>query len=86
MIVYIVTGHTGEYDDRWEWKAKAFTSKEKADNLCGALNVLVKESKGLDYEDRDKLMESIQESLDPMCSIDYTGTYYKVEELEVDNE
>ena len=86
MIVYIVTGHTGEYEDRWDWNVKAFTSKEKADNLCEALNVLVKDSKELDWDDRDKLVEKIQQSLDPMCSIDYTGTYYKVDQLEVDNE
>ena len=86
MIVYIVVGNTGEYDDRWKWKVKSFTSKEKADSLCEALNVLVKDSKGLDWDERDKLMESIQQSLDPMCSIDYTGTYYNIEQLEVEDE
>lgn len=86
MIIYIVTGSTGEYDDRYEWNVKAFSSKEKADNLCGVLNKLMEGARDLTYKERSKLEEKIQKSLDLKCSIDYTGTYYNIEELEVDNE
>ena len=86
MIIYIVTGSTGEYDDRYEWNVKAFSSKEKADDLCGELNKLTEGASKLSYKERDELAEAVQESLDPKCSIDYTGTYYNIEELEVDNE
>lgn len=86
MLIYIVTGSTGEYDDRYEWNVKAFSSKEKADDLCGALNKLMEGASKLKHKERYELQEMIQESLDRLCSIDYTGTYYNIEILELDNE
>jgi len=86
MIVYIVVGNTGEYDDRYAWNAKAFSSKEKADDLVGALNKLTEGARDLTYKERSKLEEKICKSLDPMCSIDYTGTYYNIQQLEVEDE
>lgn len=81
---YIVKGATGQYEDYYEWIAKAFFNKEKADDLNGGLNVLVEGSGKLSYEEREKLEKMIQEVLDPKCSIDFGGTYYKVEELEIE--
>jgi hypothetical protein len=84
MIVYLVKGHTGEYDDRSEWIAKAFLLEEKADDMKGGLNILLEKSgNGMSYEERDLLEAIIRETLDPRCSIDYTGTYYTIEEVEV---
>lgn len=86
MIIYIVAGSTGEYDDRYEWNVKAFSSKEKADDLAGALNKLTEGANKLKHKERYELQEMIQESLDCLCSIDYTGVYYNVQILELENE
>ena len=80
----MVKGSTGEYDDRYDWIAKAFFDRERADDMAGGLNVLLQDSRKLSYEEKNKLESLIVETLDPQCSIDYTGTYYIVKELEVE--
>jgi hypothetical protein len=85
MIVYIVKGNTGEYGDREDWVVRAFFNKETADDLKGGLNILVENSgRNMCYEDRENLRDKIRETLDPNCEIDYTGTYYTIESIEVE--
>lgn len=84
--VYLVKGNTGEYEDRSDWVVKAYTSSEKASDLVGALNILVEGAGKLDYDERDDLVEKIRETLDPDCDIDYTGDYYNIEIIEVDDD
>lgn len=83
MKVYIVRGHTGCYDDKYDWIAHAFISKERAEDTMAGLDTLVLNSDRLSSEDQGKLQEYIQENFDIQCSVDYTGTYYTLEELEV---
>ena len=85
MTVYVVEGNTGEYEDRFDWIVKAFTSKDRAEDLARELNILVKNSgRDMSYEDRDNLQNMIRENLDPNCYVEYTGTYYSIKEIEVE--
>lgn len=83
MRVYIVRGHTGCYEDRFDWIAHAFTSKERAEDTMAGLDELVRNSDRLSSEAQGKLQEYIAENFDKNCSVDFTGTYYTMEELEV---
>ena len=97
MRVYIVVGHTGEYEDRCEWNAFAFTSLEKAESKMKQGNELLNKMRDEINLERgcagflpnmytDKIEEHMRDNFDKACSIDYTGSYYTVEELDVEVE
>ena len=95
MRVYIVVGHTGEYEDRYEWNAFAFTSLEKAESKMKEGNDLLAELLGkcerTSYrsymsDEIDKALEYMQNNFDKRCSVDYTGSYYTVDKLDVEVE
>lgn len=79
MLIYLVVGQTGEYEDRLEWVSKAFTSKELAAQFMNACNDFVatapRKAKGLaDYDDE----EWKRKSPDPAFYCDYTGASYNL--------
>lgn len=97
MRVYIVVGHTGEYEDKYEWNAFAFTSLEKAESKKKEGNDLLNKMRDesevksgayyhLPHDDREKMEEYMQNNFDKRCSVDYTGSYYTVDELDVELE
>ena len=84
MTIYLVIGETGEYEDRFEWVSKAFTSKKLADEFmkeCNDfLNTAPRNAKGFaDYNDE----EWKRSSPDPYFYCDYTGTSYELREIEL---
>jgi hypothetical protein len=95
-IIYLVKGTTGDYDDTYRWVAKAFTNKQKAEDLCSKLNSIAQRSHvgnfGSTYDSRDydqvyRVQEEVAEELqkiDPKASVHGSGTSYKIEELEVE--
>ena len=98
MIIYIVKGSTGDYEDSYQWIAKAYSDKEKAETYYKKLNDIAQKSHagnfGKTYGERDhSLMYQEQEKvaeelsvLDPKSAVRGPGTSYKIEELEVDTE
>lgn len=92
MKVYLVVGDTGQFGDRAKWTAKAFTSVSRAGAFCEELNAFLKfrgchrdsiAQSDLYYESSGVTEDALQE-IDPQGRIDYTGTKYEVEELEVE--
>jgi len=91
--IYIVRGQTGIYDDHYEWNVMAFTDKQQAQFRVSILHTILKEhnalyENGIDcaaYNDKDvkALLESEIKNFDPHFSLDYTGTEYQIEELEL---
>jgi hypothetical protein len=84
MTIYIVVGSTGEYEFHTRWNVKAFVNEQKALELNQKLNALVEGSGKLHPPESEPLAEAIRNSLDPKCSIDYTGTEYNIEVLELE--
>ena len=92
--IYTVTGHTGEYSDYTVWKVKVFKSKDKANKLKNKLDEIYFrhresfENNEMMYFDRSASERLKKEILtyDPFFHLDYTGTYYTVDELEFDDE
>lgn len=92
MTIYLVKGHTGEYDCTHEWIAKAFSNATEAYNYCEQLNALANKTHPDCFGDQPhtevfQAQSKIEEELrllDPKASVDYTGALYRVEELEVE--
>lgn len=92
----MVKGTTGDYEDTYNWVAKAFTNKQKAEERCQKLNDIAQRSHaenfGNTYDSRDtdtmyQMQEEVSEELqkiDPKSSVHGSGTSYKIEELEVE--
>ena len=80
MVVYIVHGMTGEYEDSREWIAGIFLTEEDA-----------KQFQWVCQNDADYMMEKVTKDYhryydeeykghDPEFQIDYTGTWYQISE------
>lgn len=94
MKIYIVVGYTGEFSDRTEWNVAAYTSRDKAEaHAKGATQYLVPANGAFgmpsakfgvkaSYNQRDHL----QSVWDPNCRMNYTGTDYYVNEVELREE
>lgn len=84
MKIYIVFGQTGEFSDFREWPVKAFKTKIKARKLHRKLNTIAKNGKGARHAFAwtDRLRTKLGEAGDLDAQVDYTGTEYKVCELE----
>jgi hypothetical protein len=95
-IIYLVKGLSGEYDDTYRWVAKAYTNKQKAEDLCKKLNDIAQRGHagnfGKDWGSRDTdLMYQVQDEvvaelqrIDPKASFCGNGISYSIEELEVE--
>ena len=89
--IYVVMGNTGEYSDRNEWPVKAFTSKEKAQELVinaqNAFNTLVG---GTGEKDASRYYfqhhKEHKNPFDPNMNVDYTGVSYSYFEMELDDD
>jgi hypothetical protein len=86
-IVYLIKGHTGEYEDSIEWIAKAFKSKVSAQHyykqLLNVIHTHNVKYKGADSIEIREALERKLEALDPLCRIDYNGVYYEITEVKV---
>ena len=87
--VYRVVGSTGAYEDFHEWTAKVFKDKKKAkaykkecEAFVASMMVPVKHMDGSEYPKYYR-SDYHKDSPDPYISINYTGTDYEIEEMEV---
>ena len=100
MKIYRVVGNTGEYADSVEWTAKCFFDEDKASAFIEECETFVDwlmeededgEVDGVDkdYEDICPRYYNVEDyiylSPDKNIRVDYTGTYYYTEELEVED-
>jgi ribosomal protein L21E len=94
MLIYIVEGDTGEYSGHSTWLVKAFSSKEKAEDLARNAMLRAKEiekESPTDYlmqaykvGDKVKVKAKKKNKFDPQMQMQYTGTEYTVLEVEFD--
>jgi hypothetical protein len=82
MKVYVVIGLTGEYSDRDEWVVCGFTSEDKAKER---VELATARARALFAEYKDSYWKEVDEKneYDHAFKMDYTGTTYRYEELEV---
>jgi len=94
MKIYRVVGNTGDYEDSVEWTAKCFFDEDKALAFVEDCNAFANWLMEEDEEDKDyedvypryyNTEDYIDLSPDKNIRVDYTGTYYYTEELEVED-
>jgi hypothetical protein len=81
QTIYVVMGTTGEYSDRTEWPVVAFCQKDTAEKLIEQATKRAKEIEAT-REERYYVERGCNE-FDPDMTMDYTGTYYFLYEVEL---
>lgn len=83
-IIYVVRGSTGEYSDRYEWIVKAFTDKVTAQWFVNDCSAIARDEFANAEENEEGFFSyKVYSELDPKFSMDYTGTNYYLEEVEL---
>lgn len=86
-MLYVVKGATGEYADRREWTVCGYFDKAKAEQHMSNLNALAEALLPPRHDPQFwTLLESATTALrevDPQGSVDYTGTWYDIEDVPV---
>ena len=85
MKIYVVIGDTGEHSDRTEWLTQAFKTEEAAKDKILQLSVLLQkqpQTHKLDYDSRKETIKLMKE-FDPNFELEYGGTSWRVEEVEL---
>jgi len=87
--VYIVTGQTGEYSDHQSWDVAAYTDEKQAqkhvqllETMCREHNVSEAHAKSGLFRWEDMVKPFFSE-LDPGFCVDYTGTWYVVNDVQL---
>lgn len=90
--VYVVRGSTGEYSDRSTWSVRAFLHELMAKDYVLFLDKKYNEaiscySNSSWHFDRKKLKDIEEKMLkfDEQFMVDYTGTHYWYEQVELEN-
>lgn len=93
MNIYIVKGHTGEYDDCQEWNAFAFKTEQAAIDKIARLQEML-EALGLTYRSFPTLDDVVwhegarkvrdHKNGDKKARCDYTGIKYNYEGMTLD--
>ena len=82
MVVYIVHGITGEYEDRREWIAGIFETEEWAEQfkwMCqNDAHYMLDEVEDEDGAVYPRYYGEEYTGHDPEFQIDYTGTWYQI--------
>lgn len=83
--VWLLFGVTGEYSDRSEWVVRAYASEADAKADCAALNTIAKDINAgeLGWSEREEAVAERLTPHDANASMDYTGTHYSVEGVDV---
>lgn len=90
--IYLVEGSCGELCDTYHWIFRAFLDKETADEVCFFLNKKLKDMNmscentepSYDYSKKLEIQRQIMLTIDANFSYDYTGTMYKVKEVDLE--
>jgi hypothetical protein len=85
MKIYVVIGTTGEYSDRSEWLVSAYYSEDDAKQHVLRADEYAKTiMSSMAHNSYDERMEARKNNpLDPSFDMDYTGTNYAYQELEL---
>lgn len=79
--VYVVIGSTGEHSDRDEWIVKAFKKESEAMNHVTKASIRALELAKTRSSDFDRCEN--KNEFDPNFHMDYTGTTYRYEIVEL---
>ena len=80
--IWILNGRTGEFNDTRDWTVGFFLSKEKADEYCDKCQKRANELENMKDHHYYTWSEKTRNEYDSWMQMDYTGTYYKVVEIE----
>lgn len=87
MIIYLLTGQSGEYSDRSDWNIRAFVEKDGAQALKARLEEIENRKRAFrsdgEYEKADALEEE-RKALDPKGGSCWDSTDYGIEEIELE--
>lgn len=87
-IIYILFGTTGEYSDREEWMVKAFTNERSAILLEKQLSEFAR----VEFQNSQKAdsewdyRHNLTHKDDSGFRMDYTGTFYFINEVELEED
>ena len=86
MKIYLIKGCTGEYDDYREWDVVAYQSEKKAKYRLSLLEEFSKEfNEGVYDKYFKKGFRDIKNPFDPHMHSNYTGVWYKMEEVDYED-
>ena len=80
---YIVVGCTGEYSDRTEWLVRGFYDAGEAENFVYKVSRKAREWESTRKSEFDNPPAGFTD-LDPNMRMDYMGTNYRVETVEME--
>ena len=80
--VWVVVGETGEYSDYSEWNVAAFTTESEAINFKEECERETSRISG-GTKNSPRLREGFRHAYDTQFHMDYTGTSYRVDMVEV---
>jgi len=94
MIIHLLYGVCGEYDDREIWNVRAYKNKKDANNekmrlndlldklgaLAGEAKFNYSESSGMGGTTRTQVMETMRKE-DKQFRVDYTGSEYFIDAI-----
>jgi hypothetical protein len=89
--IWVVIGSTGEYSDRCEWLVRAFVDEKAAALYVSTLKTTYQQFQQnscghLRDDDESNTLEKYMLEFDPNFREDYTGTYYYIEESELNED
>jgi len=77
--VFLVVGATGQYSDHTEWNVAAYPTEDQANAHRDAAQIVADSHK----DQARNYKFDLKNPHDPQYAIDYTGTSYRVEMVEV---
>ncbi len=83
--VWLVLGSTGDYEDYCDWSVRAFLTKEGADRFCCKLKKWAEEHGATRKNDGIWSWRGPENPDDPEMQVSYTGVYYSVHQVELEN-
>ena len=81
--IYVVHGSTGEYSDRSEWFVIAYRDRARADKHADDATVWAKQNERAFMQCTPPPEGNPVNPFDPHMAMDYTGTDYYVDEVEL---
>jgi len=78
MTIYLIEGESGEYENIYTWVSQAFTDKKLAQSTMDKWQQYATDN----FDDRFD-NDVINNSPDPCFTVDYTGTKYRLIEIEL---
>lgn len=87
MIIYLLTGQSGEYSDRSDWNIRAFVEKDGAQALKARLEEIETRKRALRSDGEYSgcaALEEERKTIDPKGNDYWDWTDYYIEEIELE--